>query len=182
MTNSVKSSLERLKDITNTRASGLKRKPETEASYAEDANPKDAKGGPGQGPTFGGEGFTEAQLKQPAQLIDSSVTSAVEKSVGSIEEDMVEMSAACVDAIEEQNSALASIKAEVSDMKTKTSDEHLTKETQRIIGSAAVRGSSAALLTTAQMGQENLFCGPRKGFPSYDRGRKTLSTLPTSWT
>ena len=90
------------------------------------------------------------------------------------------MSAACVDAIEEQNSALAAIKSEVSDMKTKTSDENLTKEIQRIIGSAAVRGSSAALLTTAQMGQENLFCGPRKDFPSYDRGRKTLSTLPTS--
>ena len=60
MANSVKSSLERLKDIANTHASGLKRKPETEASYAVDANPKGVKDGPRPGPTFGGEGFTEA--------------------------------------------------------------------------------------------------------------------------
>ena len=119
MANSMKSSLERLKDITNTHASGLKRKTATEASYAADANPKGAKDGPRPGSTFGGEGFTEAQLKQPAQLIDSSVTSAVEKSVGSIEEDMVEMSAACVDAIEEQNSALAAFKSEIEGMKAK---------------------------------------------------------------
>ena len=87
---------------------------------------------------------------------------------------MVEMSTACVDAIEEQNSALAAIKAEVSDMKTKTSEENLTKEIKRLIdGSAAVQGSSASPRATAQMGQGNVLCGPRN-LPSYDQREKDI--------
>ena len=82
MSKSGQSALNRLKEITNTHATGRKRKDDA------DENHKDAKGGPGQG-TFGGEGFTEAQLNQLARLIDCSVTSAVEKSVGSLKQDMV---------------------------------------------------------------------------------------------
>ena len=164
------SALQRLKDISN-KPTGRKRKDDTVV-----AGPP-AKGGPGQD-GCSGEGFTEAQLDQLAGLINSSVTSAVEtaveKSVGSFKEDMFEIKDACVDAIEEQNSALASIKSKVSDMKTKTSDENFTKEIQRIIGSAAVRGSSAPPRTSAQIGQENLFCGPRKNLPSYDQRKKDI--------
>ena len=98
--------MQRLKEITNVHAMGRKRKDDA------DANPKDAKGGTGQG-TFGGEGFTAEQLKQLANLIDSSVTSAVDMSVGSLKVDMVAMSSACVDAMEEQNSAMTAIKFEV---------------------------------------------------------------------
>jgi len=167
MSKSGQSALDRLKEITN-HATGRKRKDDA------DENRKDAKGGPAQG-TFGGEGFTEAQLNQLARLIDCSVTSAVEKSVGSLKEDMVEMSSACVGAIEEQNAAMAAMKSEMEDMKTKTSDEHLSKEIQRIVGSAAVRGSSAPPPSaSAQIGQENLFCGPRKNLPSYDLRKKDI--------
>ena len=167
MSKSGQSALDRLKEITNVHATGRKRKDDA------DENRKDAKGGPGQG-TFGGEGFTEAQLNQLARLIDCSVTSAVEKSVGSLKKDMVEMSSACVGAIEEQNAAMAAMKSEMEDMKTKTSDEHLSKEIQRIVGSAAVRGSSAPPRTSTQIGQENLFCGPRKDLPSYDQRKKDI--------
>ena len=124
MSKSGQSALDRLKEITN-HATGRKRKDDA------DENHKDAKGGPGQG-TFGGEGFTEAQLNQLARLIDCSVTSAVEKSVGALMEDMVAMSSTCAGAIEEQNSAKAAIKSEVEDLKTKTSEENLTKEIKRI--------------------------------------------------
>ena len=92
MSKSGQSSLQRLKEITNVHAMGRKRKDDA------DANPKEAKGGTRQG-TFGGEGFAAEQLKQLAHLIDSSVTAAVEKSVGSIKEDMVELQSACVDAM-----------------------------------------------------------------------------------
>ena len=175
MSKSGQPALERLKEITNA-VTGRKRKDE-----GDDPNPTEAKGGPSQG-KFGGEGFTEAQVKMLESMF-SSVTSAVEKSVkksvkeeiGSFKEDLVEMSKACADAIDEQNSALASIKSEVSDMKTKTSEEHLTKEINRIIGSAAVRGSSAPPPSaSAQIGQENLFCGPRKNLPSYDQRKKDI--------
>ena len=178
MSKSGQPALERLKEITNV-VTGWKRKDE---DGEPDTNPKEAKGGPSQG-KFGGEGFTEAQVKMLENMF-SSVTSAVEKSVkqsvkqelGSFKEDLVEMSKACADAIDEQNSALASIKSEVSDMKTKTSEEHLTKEINRIIGSAAVRGSSAPPppSASAQIGQENLFCGPRKNLPSYDQRKKDI--------
>ena len=67
---------------------------------------------------------------------------------------------------------MAAMKSEMEDVKTKTSAEHLSKEIQRIVGSAAVRGSSAPPRTSTQIGQENLFCGPRKDLPSYDQ-RKT---------
>ena len=70
MSTSAQSALVRLKEITNVHAMGRKRKDD------EDANPKDAKGGMRQG-TIGGEGFTAEQLKQLANFIDSSVTSAV---------------------------------------------------------------------------------------------------------
>ena len=52
MANTAKSSLDKLKEITNLHRAGIKRKD------AEESNPKGAKGGPGQ--TFGGEAFTEA--------------------------------------------------------------------------------------------------------------------------
>ena len=64
-------------------------------------------------------------------------------------------------------------------MKTKTSEENLTKEIKRLIdeapakGSAAVRGTSAPPRSIAPTDQENLFCGPRK-LPSYDQRKKDI--------
>ena len=63
MSKSGQSALDRLKEIANVHATGRKRKGDA------DENHKEAKGGPGQG-TFGGEGFTDAQLNQLARLID----------------------------------------------------------------------------------------------------------------
>ena len=102
--------------------------------------------------------------------------------MGCIKEDMVEMSNACVDAIEEQNSALAAIKSEVDDMMTKSSEENLTKESKRIIGESSVGGSAAVRSSSAppsSAAKTNLFCGPRN-LPSFEQRKKVMNIVYAS--